>query len=274
MAYRVIFDNFSDVYEFRRAIQTRPENKHCKHEAKNGSKSFAGMPLEKAYEALTDGLPEVVERLKKEVTKFQVTTAGNLNQRRPINYYNGHSPNVPAAIIGLPKSMRKVTKTPSKVKTVTLFFNTWVCCGVDAKDFEKSGFTVYQLVYWLEKCGYRVRLTVIPVCCESNGDRNECAVCSVLLKDFRQPLDMLKLSFSIASISMWRRLGFRWIETVSGLESSWYAYGQKISKEKSVKVFEQAGHSTENAYFIMHEDCERVGYDPIKLADYLGIKVG
>ena len=232
------------------------------------------MPLDKAYAALTDGLPEVVERLKRELVKFQVKTAGNLNQRRPVNYYNGHAPNVPAAIIGLPKSMRKVTKTPSKVKTVTLFFNSWIPCSVNAKDFEKSGAAVYQLVYWLEKCGYRVRLTVIPVCCQSNGDADEIGVCSVLLKDFRQPLDMLKLSFSLTSIAMWRRLGFRWIETVPGLNSSWTYYGQKISKEKSMKAAEQAGHDIRNAYFIMHEDCQNAGYDPIKLASNLGIKVG
>ena len=269
---KVVFDNFSDVYEFRAAITSRPENKHCKHEARNSSRDFAGMPLDKAYEALTAGLPDVVERLNRDAVKFKTDIASNLNQRRPINYYNGHAPNVPAAIIGLPKSMRKIIKTPSKVKTITLYFNSWIACGVKAADFEKSGSAVYQLVYWLEKCGYRVRLYVVPVCCESNGDVNECAVCSVMVKDFRQPLDLLKLSFSLTSISMWRRLGFRWIETVPGLKSSWYAYGHKISAEKSKKCVQAAGHNIDNAFFIMHEDCSAAGYDPIKLAENLGIK--
>jgi len=53
-----IYDNFSDVYAFRAAIQTRPDNGKAKHASREGDRDFAGMPYDKAVEALTDGLPE------------------------------------------------------------------------------------------------------------------------------------------------------------------------------------------------------------------------
>jgi hypothetical protein len=231
------------------------------------------MPLDDAFAALTDGLPEVADNLKRELNRFKAVVSGQLTQRRPINYYNGHSPNVPAAIIGLPKSMRKVTKTPSKVKTVTLFYNSSANCNVSAETLENSGKAVLQLTYWLELNGYRVKFVVTPYLADECGEK---AVCNILLKDFRQPLDVLKLSFSITSVSMFRRLGFRWLETVPGLEESWaYGYGRQVrNKSEALKLLQKTGQNTDNAYFIMIEDCVNVDFDALKLADYLGIKVG
>lgn len=270
----LIYDNFADVYALREAIQTRPDNGTAGHSAKSNSEDFAGMPLEKAYEALTDGIPEVVERLKRELVRFNVKNANAINQRRPINYYNGHSPNVPAAIMGLPKSMRKNVRTPSKVKTISLYFDPCIPCSIDASALEKSGFAVFQLVYWLEKCGYRVKLTVVPVNTGDNKDKHtEYGCCTVLLKDYRQPLDMLKLSFSLTSISMWRRLGFKWIETAPGMKSNWYAYGRLIDKETRLNCLKEAGHDLTNAFYINHYDCREVDYNAVELAKKLGIEV-
>lgn len=269
---KLVYDNFPDVYAFRTAIQTRPDNGRASTHSRTNGEDFSGMPLEKAYDALTDGLPEAADKLKRDLNRFKAVVSGTLTQRRPINYYNGHSPNVPAAIIGLPKSMRKVTKTPSKVKTVTLFYNSSANCNVTASTLEKAGATVLQLTYWLELNGYRVKFVLCPYLAKE-GD--ETAVCNVLLKDYRQPLDILKLSFSITSVSMFRRLGFRWIETVPNLQNNWaWGYGQQITeKEKALKMLGKTGQNTENAYFIMVDDCKSAGFDALKLAERLGIKV-
>jgi hypothetical protein len=253
---KFIFDNFNDVYEFRAAIQFRPDNGQAKQSSKTGKQDFAGMPYEQAEKALTDGLPEVADNLKRELKKFQAVASGQLTQRRPINYYNGHSPNVPAAIIGLPKSMRKVTKTPSKVKTVTIFYNSSANCDTDADILEKSGATVLQLLYWLELNGYRAKFVLTPYLATNSGEK---VACNILLKDFRQPLDILKLSFSITSVSMFRRLGFRWLETVPGLETSWaWGYGSQVNnRAEALEMLKQTGHNTENAYFVMIKDCKK-----------------
>lgn len=270
---KLVFDNFSDVYAFRHAIQTRPDNGRASDKSRSNGESFSGMPLDKAYAALTDGLPVAADKLKRELNRFKAQTSGQITQRRPINYYNGHAPNVPAAIIGLPKSMRKVTKTPSKVKTVTIFYNSSANCDTTAATLEKSGSAVLQLAYWLELNGYRVKFVLTPYLA-SEGD--EIAVCNVLLKDFRQPLDILKLSFSITSVSMFRRLGFRWLETVPNLKNNWsWGYGSQITdREKALKKLAETGQNTENAYFIMVSDCRKANFDAIKLAENLGIKVG
>ena len=269
----LVFDNFSDVFAFRHAIQTRPDTGKAAHDSRSGSEDFAGMPLEDAYRALTDGVPEVADNLKRELNRFKAVISGNLTQRRPINYYNGHAPNVPAAIIGLPKSMRKVTKTPSKTKTVTLFYNSTANCGTSKDTLEKSGACVLQLTYWLELNGYRVKFVLSPFLAKKDNDR---AVCNILLKEYKQPLDILKLSFAITSVSMFRRLGFRWIETVPGLKESWaWGYGQSITEKRvALELLKKTGQNTENAYFIMIPDCKAANFDAVKLAENLGIKVG
>ena len=270
---KLIFDNFGDIYAFTNAIKTRKDNGKASRSSHTGGEDFAGMPFEDAAKAVTDGLPDAANKLKRELTRFQAKAAQTIPQRRPINYYNGHSPNVPAAIIGLPKAMRKTVKTPSKVKTLTLFYNSSANCNITAEQLENSGSAVLQLTYWLELNGYRVRFMLTPYLAEESGEK---AVCNILLKDFRQPLDILKLSFSITSVSMFRRLGFRWLETVPGLEKNWSCgYGRQIrEKHKAVDLLGKTGQDTTSGYFVMVDDCIAVNFDPVKLADRLGIKVG
>lgn len=271
---KFIFDNFNDVYAFRAAIQSRSDNGKFSDASTTARNSFAGMSLDDAYRALTDGLPEVAGKLKRDLVKFKAQAAGQMTQKRTINYYNGRSPNVPAAIVGLPKSMRKVVKQPVRQKTVVLYYDSTANSGTSAATLEKSGAAVLQLVYWLELNGYRVQFVLSNFLAEC-GD--EVAVCTVLLKEFKQPLDVLKLSFSITSVAMFRRLGFRWAETVPGIEGGgWsFGYGRHIDdKTKALKELKKTGKYTDNAYFITIGDCEDASFDAIKLASNLGIKVG
>ena len=262
---KIFADSFRDVFAFRDAINTRKDNGTCRDSSKTGSRDFAGMPYDEAVQRVTDGLPEVADSLKRELTKFAAAKTGNINQRRPVNYYNGHSPNVPAAIIGLPKSMRKVVKTPSKVKTIRIFYQVSVNCDINSDDINKAGAAVLQLVYWLEIQGYRVELVIVNYCA-SDGGKNR-AVCTICLKEFKQPLDILKLSFSLGSVSMYRRLGFRWLETVPGLRGDWArGYGSQIgNKTEALKLLNAAGNNTDNSYFINYNDCKNADFDAVKL---------
>lgn len=261
----VYYDNFSDIFQFQKAIESRPDNGKCKQSAKTGRESFAGMPYDEALKCVTSGLPEVADKLKRDLTRFKAEYTGNMNQRRPINYYNGHSPNVPAAIIGLPKSMRKVVKTPSKVKTIRIFYQISVNCDVDKDDIDKAGSAVLQLVYWLELQGYRVELVLVVYC--ATEERRNKAICTITLKEFKQPLDILKLSFSVGSVAMYRRLGFRWLETVPGLQGEWaWGYGrQELNKDKALAMLKEANKPIDNGYFINFYDCEKVHFDPLEL---------
>ena len=273
MGKKLVCDNFADAFAFRAAITSRPNNHSGEDKSKTADFDFAGMPYEAAYKALTDSIPEAADKLKRELTRFKAAKSGTLTQRRPINYYNGHSPNVPAAIIGLPKSMRKVIKSPTKTKTITLFYNSSANCNITAETLEKCGAAVLQLVYWLEMNGYRVKLLLNPYLAEHT---RETACCNILLKDFRQPLDILKLSFSLTSVSMFRRLGFRWIETAPGAKDNWRSgYGHQImNKREALETIGKSGQDTRNAYFIMVSDCTSADFDAVKLAANLGIKVG
>ena len=105
-------------------------------------------------------------------------------------------------------------------------------CGVSAETLEKAGKAVLNVVYALEKQGYRVQLKLFPKFAERDGFFS---ACSVVLKQYGQPLNIQKLSFPLTSVSMFRRLGFRWLETVPDLKGSWYGYGCSVQRIDEIK---------------------------------------
>ena len=268
---KLIFDNFSDIYAFRAAITSRPNNGKCGNDSRNAEADFAGMPYEQALDCLVKGLPEQNERFKDVLRKFSAQTA-RTNKNRPINYYNGYAPNVPAAIIGLPKSMRKVQKTPQKTKVVTLIYSMGALGSVPAEDITESGITALKLVIALEKSGYRVNLFACPSMAKAGG---EIAACVIKLKDAKQPLDIGKISFTMGNVSMFRRLGFAWRETVPGLMSGEWrcGYGSTIyDHETALENLQKMGMKTQNTYYFNVADCRRAKFDYLRVAKSIGLK--
>lgn len=277
---RICCERFKTLHDFVRAIETRPDNGHARTSSLNGSEHFAGMPLADAYISAQTGLPDVANRVKRELVKFSASCAGTITKRRPTNYYSGYAPNVPAAIIGLPKSMRKIVKEQRKVKTISIYFNTTEAHQVTAGDLEKAGMCVLKLLYMAEISGYRVELNVVNwlASTDKKGARyiGEKAVCIVHLKQYGQPLDILKTSFPIASISMFRRLGFKWLETMPSItDDKWSdGYGYPIrEREAALSTLKEAGIDLKNSYYIRFEDCESAGFDPQALAAKLDIVI-
>lgn len=268
----LVFNNFRDIYEFRTAITSRPNNEKCGHNSRNANDDWAGMPYDNALEALTVGLPDMTEQFKTEVKRYTAKTLVD-NKRRPINYYNGHSPNVPAAIIGLPKSMRKTVKTPQKTKVLTFVYSMGALGNVDADVITNAGLTAAKLVVALESYGYRVNLYACPSMAKCG---NDVATCIIKLKDAKQPLDVAKIAFTLGNVAMFRRLGFAWRETVSGLKSRdwWGSYGQTIYDHgEALELLKQLRVDTKDIYYANVMDCKKVRFDAIKLAQTLGIKV-
>ena len=265
-------EQFSNIFDFVSAIKSRPDTGHADNSAKENSESFSGMPLDKAYECVHTGLPEVSSELKRELVKFTTSNVGYLPKHMPSNYYYGHAPNVPAAIIGLPKAMRRITNVPQKVKTIKFFYNNVANSSTKKEILEKAGACVLKLVQLAEVNGYRVEFDLIDYLAVKDSYN---AICTINLKQYGQPLDILKLSFPLTSVSMFRRLGFRWLETMPTLKGDWsFSYGRSIDhKDDAMSKLSEAGVDLRNAYYISVPMCKDANFDPYKLAKQLEINL-
>ena len=267
----IYYERFDNIYKFMDTITKRPNNgKFGDSSAKKSDDGWSGTrTYEEAVQQFSNGLPETAERLKSALGAFKARSNIVTNKHRPKNHYYGSAPNVPNAIIGLPKSMRIVERTPQKTKTIGIL---WNCCqnsGVEADTLRKSGETVLQLVYALEVKGYRVQLDCAPFTGHDEG--RDCVVL-INLKQYGQHMDILKLSFPVTSPAMFRRFGFKWAEGIPGFTGpSVWGYGSHLKKEKLSDILSKQGYDTKSTYQISVNDCKKAGFDPLKVAEVLGI---
>ena len=270
---KLVFESFPTTHEFMRAVTSRPQNdKTPDNRGRDGKNDFCGgLSWDESIDALWNGLPETCRALQSDLRQFPENGTMNLGNRSvPRNYYYGSKPNVPAALAGKPKSMRQRQRLPKKVKTVRIVYDQCQNANTSAMTLKQSGTAVLCLVYALEKSGYRVKFDLLPF---ASQRMNECAISLINLKDFRQPLDLLKLSFPITHPAMFRRFGFTWLETVKDLGPFYDGHGHHIDRETMLERLKDAKVLDTNAYLIQIDDCERANFDVRTIAKNLGISM-
>ena len=271
MENKVYFEHYDNLYKFMDIIEKRPNNsKFGNSSQKHSSDGWSGTKTyEEAVEQFSNGLPETAERLKQSLNSFKAKANLLTTKNRPNNHYYGYSPNIPAAIIGLPKSMRRIEKHPQKTKTIGILWDCCQNCGVDADTLRKSGEAVLQLVFALECRGYRVNLDS-TVFTGNSYDRDFLVL--INLKKYGQPMDILKLSFPVTSPAMFRRFGFKWAEGVPNVEGDRDSgYGRHLDKENLLEILSKNAIDTKSTYCISVDDCENADFDPLAIAKDLGI---
>lgn len=271
MAERIYYERYTNVYRFMDTIEARPNNgQFGRSSAESGDMWYGTKTWEEAMEQFQNGIPEQAEKLKKSLDAFKANNNISSPKTRPKNHYYGYSPNVAAAIIGLPKSMRYNERQPQKVKAISILYDMTQNCGVGADELRKAGETVLQLVYALECRGYRVALDGLAFNSESNERR---FILSINLKEWKQHLDIMKLSFPITSPAMFRRFGFKWAETLPEVTERVSGYGRHMDKSKCLRCLEKVGCDIKTAYFIDVNDCRSAEYDALEVAKKLGIVI-
>jgi hypothetical protein len=265
---KVIKEHFNSIDEFMKVIESRPNNsamagKYSSMET--GSHFYGTETFEEAKELLKFGYKDILPKVKSGVAENLKRT--ETRQRRHIeNGVVGYAPNVPNAIMGLPNSMINVKSVPQKVKAISLVVGITENCGTETEEFIKSGIAALGVVNSLELQGYRVSL---KVACKVSRMESERVFCTVTLKNYRDHLDLQKLCFPLAHPSMFRRFGFKWMETVPGLTNSGWAfgYGQSYHNyEEFKKLF-----LSENEYFIDLKTTRDCKYDPEAIIKHLNI---
>ena len=269
----LVFESFPTTHEFLRAVMSRPQNnKTHDNRGREGKNDFCGgLSWDESIDALWNGLPETCKAMQSDLRNFRENGINNLgNKSVPRNYYYGSRPNIPAALAGKPKSMRQRQRQPQKVKTIRIVYDQCQNANTSAMTLKQSGTAVLCLVYALEKSGYRVKFDLLPF---ASQEINECAISLINLKDFRQPLDLLKLSFPITHPAMFRRFGFTWLETVEDLGPFYDGHGHHIDRETLLERLKDAKVLDTNAYLIQIDDCENANFDVRTIAKNLGISL-
>ncbi len=277
MAYnKAQIERFENITQMLTALKHRPANEVFKGHSlssETGSEDFTRTKsYDEALSLIENGWEEPLNKIKKGVENG-FKSNGTLNKSRPQTGIVGYAPCVPNAILGLPNSMIMTEKTPSKVKAVTILFMMSVNCSVDEEDIMKSGIVVLNIINDLELAGYRVKLDV-----EFFGASEGNDICSarVTVKDWRQPLDLKKLAFPIAHPSMFRRLGFRWLETYPQLKNRGYysGYGSssfRTNYQNTLKIYNESGMLDKNEYAITVYLCKEKKFNKDEIVKACGL---
>ena len=218
-------DIFNDIDELSKYVSTRPTKKGRGEEAINneGDSWYGTKTFEEAIDKLTYGDDELYGSLKTELDKLNITKIlGNVSNK--IKYENrmyGCTPNVPAFLQGNPLNMINPERTVLSHKVVNIFINIRVGSYTKPETITKIGSKYLAVINVLEKAGYR--------CNVYSGVANSgCITDSLLMvrvKTDKEPFNLKKICFTIASPAMQRRIKFRWMEVNDCREDYTGSYG-------------------------------------------------
>lgn len=258
-----IFEVFNSVQDFYDAISTREinaqfERKYGKEGWKEkvasttGSVSFTDTANFAVAENLAKkGYAKGAENLAKvDAGNF----SGQTQKRRAVQAdVVGFAPIVPNALLGVPKAMLNSTLQPRKIPVVSLYYEISANCSVSAEKMQETARKVLAAITAIERKNIRVELNVCNVQKTSNGTGQR-MTCVIKLKDYRQPLDLLKIAYPLTHPSFFRRHMFRWMETVPELDTTFTdittGYGYSETDEKEAYEKNLKGHVPENSVFL------------------------
>lgn len=264
----IVKEDFESIDKMLSVVTNRPNNDIMKSENSSNTSSYSFTGTHNWNEAVNlfrKGYTEVLGQIKKGVSE-DIKRTESIQKRRTSTNVVGYAPHVPNAILGLPNSMIFTESVPQKVKAISIVYSITETCGHDKDEFVTSGICVLNIINRLELLGYRVSLKIMFMCAKEGNDR---AFGSIKVKDFKEHLDLQKLCFPVAHSSMFRRFGFKWLETCRGLrDREWpYGYGTQCSEyDSGLQEYLQ-----ENEFYISLKKTERFNYDAQEIIKEMNI---
>lgn len=274
---KFIHEHFNNINQLLSALQTRPNNEvmRGKHSSeKTGDAEWNG--TENWDEAIslfrngyTEILPRIREGMQKNAKVYHQYSA--LPKALPRNKPVGYIPNVPNAIMNLPDSMIHVERTPQKRKTLSLIYCESGSACEDVEFFIKAGVAVCTALNIVEMKGIQTRLSTGFM---TAIERRE-AICPTLtIKDFGQKFDLQKICFPLAHPSMFRRIGFKYLETCPEVaEDGWdRGYGRPLTDIDVLK--EKLGIDDERVFLLNTHWIREHDYDVKAILEYFKVVKG
>ena len=272
-----IVENFANLNQLLRATE-RPYNAVFARESHDSERTsdygfYKTNNYAEAIDLLKGGYAEPLNQIKRGVE----TKARGISVRKTAvkNDVVGYAPNVPNAIRGIPQSMINAQTAAKKSKVLSIVYDVTGSGMLDSESYIKAGITICTIINTLEANGYRVSLKVIFKNSEKYSQRT---IAAINLKDWRQPLDLKKLTFPLCHPSMQRRLGFKWLETQPDLTDTGYqsGYGRSSTAANSYDRLEADLRKNkvlgEHDRYITIYLCKDNDFDPQKTMKACGLE--
>ncbi len=275
-----VTETFNGVNEFLCVIGKRSPNNVFKGKKLSSEKQDYNFTMTSSYaeseELMAKGYKEGLNNLQKSKS-VKVNRTTNIQKNIPQTGIVGYAPHVPNAIAGVPQSMIAQQKIDQRVKVLTIVYDGGAPGCVNAERFVSAGRHVLDLVQALELQGYRVRVDIQDTFCTYK----ECAICRFTVKNHRQPINPLKISYLLIHPSFFRRQVFRWLETVPELTNPRFAdgYGRPLywkvdcngaSTERIREYLKQHRLLEKDTFFTNFYEAENHSAD--ELIELMGIK--
>lgn len=274
----VLVDRFEDINVFLRTIKNRPLNKVFNRYSDDlssevGSESFTKTKsYDESEDIMKSGYKEGLDNMRK--ADKSVSVCSKSNKAVPTASVIGYTPHVPNAIAGIPCSMISHKRVVMKTKMLSVVYDMTASHYEKADDFVKAGRVLLSFIEMVELKGYRVKLDMMLSACKNS----EKSVALIKVKDFRQPVNPLKLSYMMLHPSFLRRQGLKWIETNPDLTDRGFrdGYGTALyhtcgkDTRRESKWLKDNGIIGANDVFVSFYDLKST--DHIALAKTLGLK--
>ena len=243
-------EKFESISEFQRAINTREVHEFYKDilSSEKATKTFAGTEsYEEAENLLLYGDKSIAAKLVE-------CNGKRMNETKKSTIYNspiGFVPNVPNYLSGRPDNMFAVkTQTYKSCKVLNVCVNSAVAYSVETKDIIAFNQKLLNVVYTLEKRGYRLNLYVGVVAEFSKS--NNIGACFIKVKDSGKLLNVTNVAYPLCNASFLRRHFFKWVETNGKTFSR--SYGCITPRNESEKAIKQLFNRTKNISLIITSD--------------------
>jgi hypothetical protein len=237
-----IIERFNSIKELLSTLDSRENNEYMQYEHQS-ERSSATFTKTKSYEEavymLRTGYLDPLKKIKmacRKVSKDYSNAIADVDRRQVRNMPIGYVPNVPNTLLGRPDSMINITNKPIKKKCINIIYANSVGASYDADDFIAAGTRLVSAINIIERSGTQVKLDVAFVTAKKTKQR----ICGVLkIKGYGERFNLQKVTFPLVHPSMMRRIGFKFLETVPGMEEDFSAdYGNPIDSDELAEMFE------------------------------------
>lgn len=272
--YKVIREDYYSINSLVRTLRNRDNNTVMQYLDSSNSTdlSFSGTSsYDRAENLLLKGWDKLLYKIKPTYDKkVEILSHKYIRKKSSnINTVVGGTPNVPRALMCLPNSLINREPSVKKLNTIEIIYDVSIACNIDITDAVKSGIALLSAIKLLEKSGIQLKLTC---CFFSTASRHKCdagevVIGTILLKNYTDRLNLLKICFPLAHPSMVRRIGFKFLETIPGITDERFScgYGSTVPIEELRKIFQSKNTVILNYYTIAKE----MNFDTEKLIKYI-----
>ena len=223
---------------------------------------------DQAEQMMISGYTDVLDKLRKDIRekeKISSKYAADVNHPIPHTSMVGYCPCIPNALLGLPNSMVSVDRKPMKRKTLSILYAMGANCDKSTKYFTEAGAALLSAIDIIEKSGVQ---TQIKLCFMPVEERNELAFPTVVIKNYGERYSLQKISFPLAHPSMFRRIGFKWLETTPDTKEN---YSDGYGRSPDYSRVEESVAIEPNTYLLSAESIQGMGCDVTKILQKLEV---